>query len=75
MTRDYSFKLWCELNPPPCLTALVEQFGGYDKVPGEAWDAFAADYAQWEFRRRSELLGSASWAIPLPKAEKRRRKS
>ena len=74
MSRNYSFELWCELNPPPDLQMLVAEFGGYDKVPGEAWDAFVDDYANWEFRRRSELLGSASWDIPLPKAEKRRKK-
>ena len=71
-TQSDEFSEWIKHDPPPDLQLLIAEFGGYAKVPGEAWDSFAQDYKQWEMRRLDRLFGSRSWAIPLPKATKQK---
>jgi hypothetical protein len=34
-------------SPPPNLQSLVQQFGGYDRIPFEAWATYDRDLARW----------------------------
>ena len=60
MTDD-GFAAWLRRNPPPDLQVLVERFGGYDKIPSEAWAEFDRAMAAWHERRRTRAeAGPAS---------------
>jgi hypothetical protein len=43
---------WSRTDPPPDLQELVLRFGGYDKIPVEAWTIFNQLMAKWKERRR-----------------------
>ena len=36
--------------------ALLERFGGYDKITPEAWAQYYADYAAWQIARKSRTV-------------------
>jgi len=54
LKRDSSFSEWLRDNPEPNLQELVERYGGYARVPIEAWRRFDADMKRWQeaYRKR-----------------------
>ena len=51
-----SFSEWLRDHPEPSLQELVDRWGGYSRVPVEAWQRFDADMKAWQqaYRRRHE---------------------
>ena len=51
-----TFSEWLADNPEPSVAELVERWGGYSKVPVEAWREFDHRMARWReaYRRRYE---------------------
>jgi hypothetical protein len=61
MTADpESFEEFRKRDPPPDLQQLVERYGGYSRVPPEAWAKIDAAMAAWERRRRVRLVRGMS---------------
>ena len=55
-TRDEpDFVLWLRANPRPDLQQLVSTYGGYDKIPGDAWADFDQARLDWNERRKTRL--------------------
>jgi hypothetical protein len=44
------FAEWLKNNPEPSLAELVERWGGFSKVPVEAWKKFDRKMADWKLR-------------------------
>jgi hypothetical protein len=55
-SRD--FTEWLPRNPQPALQDLVQRYGGYHRVPADAWAQFDLDIADWQARRIRRL----TWA-------------
>ena len=53
--RPDDFAQWLKANPAPDLQALVERFGGYARVPPEAWAEFDRAKERWEAERKARL--------------------
>src|SRR5260370_704135 len=51
--RDHA--QWLKATPEPDLQALVERFGGYARVPREAWAEFDRAKERWEAERKARL--------------------
>lgn len=51
------------LKPAPSLQDLVVQWGGYDKIPNQAWQQYDRDLAQW---REDVRLGYAELREDTP---------
>jgi hypothetical protein len=51
-----SFEEWLRDHPEPGLAELVERYGGYSRIPPEAWADFDRRMAEWKevYRRRHE---------------------
>jgi hypothetical protein len=51
-----SFEEWLKDHPEPSLAELVERYGGYSRIPPEAWADFDRRMAEWKeaYRRRHE---------------------
>lgn len=47
---------WISRNPPPDLEGMVERWGGWDKIPDEAWRRFSEDMVRWQDARRDRWL-------------------
>jgi hypothetical protein len=43
---------WLKKNPEPDVRELVEKFGGWSRVPVEAWREFDRQMADWKARYR-----------------------
>jgi hypothetical protein len=54
--RCDTFADWLRDHPEPSLAELVERFGGYSRVPVEAWAEFDRRMARWReaYRWRHE---------------------
>jgi len=50
------FADWLKRNPAPDLQELVQRYGGFSRVPVEAWAQFDRAKQQWEARRRLLFL-------------------
>jgi hypothetical protein len=57
----------------PDLQALVERFGGYAKIPAEAWKEYDAAMAQWHIDRRIHTSGHIVEVIKALAKLKRRK--
>ena len=57
--RYDTFAEWLTDNPEPSLQALVERWGGYSRVPPEAWTAFDRSMQRWRtaYKQRHEESG------------------
>jgi hypothetical protein len=49
------FTEWLTRNPQPALHDLVQRYGGYHRVPADAWAQFDLDIADWQARRIRRL--------------------
>jgi hypothetical protein len=49
------FTVWLTCNPQPALHDLVQRYGGYQRVPADAWAQFDLDIADWQARRIRRL--------------------
>lgn len=58
-----SFDAWLRANPAPDLQELVARWGGYDKIPAEAWAEHDRTMAEWQERRRNRSAGAPSSEI------------
>ena len=52
MRRPQSFAQWLADNPVPDLQALVEQFGGFDRITAPAWEEFLRAREAWQMAYR-----------------------
>jgi len=52
---DRNFVDWVKDNPLPDLQELVQRYGGFSKVPVDAWNEFDQQKAGWEACRRWRL--------------------
>jgi hypothetical protein len=54
-----TFAEWLADHPEPSLAELVERYGGYSRVPPEAWAAFDRRMQRWreEYKQRIRLTG------------------
>ena len=46
---------WLKRSPAPDLQDLVQRYGGYHRVPADAWAQFDLDIADWQARRIRRL--------------------
>jgi hypothetical protein len=53
VTPGMPYAEWIGKDPAPDLQELVAHFGGYDKIPPEAWAAYDKTMAAWQLRRRA----------------------
>jgi len=49
---------WLKANPAPDLQELVARYGGYNRIPPEAWERYDAAMADWQERRKLRHVGS-----------------
>jgi hypothetical protein len=49
------FAEWLKRNAEPDLHDLVQRYGGYRRVPADAWAQFDLDIADWQARRIRRL--------------------
>jgi hypothetical protein len=49
------FTEWLTRNPQPGQQDLVQRYGGYHRVPADAWAQFDLDIADWQARRIRRL--------------------
>ena len=49
------FTEWLTRNPHPALHDLVQRYGGYHRVPADAWTQFDLDIVDWQARRIRRL--------------------
>ena len=59
--RYDTFADWLHDHPEPSLAELVERFGGYSRVPVEAWAEFDRRMTRWReaYRWRHEAQEAA----------------
>jgi hypothetical protein len=50
------FAEWLKQNPEPNLQELVERYGGFSRVPVEAWQKFDKRMDDWKRRYRQRHL-------------------
>jgi hypothetical protein len=55
-----TFAEWLADHPEPSLQELVERYGGYSRVPPEAWAEFDRRMERWreEYKQRQESGGT-----------------
>ena len=57
MTDPLDWNEWFKRNPMPQLSKLVKEYGGYDKIPEEAWKQYRAHCKLWEDARKNRMFG------------------
>jgi hypothetical protein len=48
IARNVGAGTFRRMRPPPRLADLIAEYGGYDRIPPEAWIAFDAELEQWQ---------------------------
>ena len=63
MTSPDDWPAWLAAHPAPDLQKLVDDWGGWEKIPAEAWARHDAAWRTWHYGRLARLTSRRTWAI------------